>query len=453
MLAATRSERDAKVATVDQQETTQESSQRGLRRKVYYGWTIVTVLFLVEFISYSTTGSTITLFFPKMSEDLGWSLTRLNGAVTAAGLAGMVAAPITGPLLDRYGPRPVLAVGAVVAGAGLLLMTQVREVWQYWALFALIGALGMGELGRLSTSVVVSKWFIRRRGRALAFAASGNPLGGMLLSPVVGTLILAFGWQSTWGILAGAILIINLPLVLIFMRRQPEDMGLLPDGDPPQSDVRDAPTAGGPQTGPRFDGLETTWTLKEATRTRTLWMMVIGSNLVGFATAGVSFNQVPFFVNEGMSIQGAALVLSASAMGTASARWVWGFIVERYSVRSCLTVMAGIRALGTLSLVVVPYPFNIPTFVLGWGTFGGAFGLLQPIAWSNYYGRRFQGSIQGSMRPFMTVSRLIAPPAIAALFELTGSYDVAFVVAFGIAASSTLLFWAAKPPTLPAQIR
>jgi sugar phosphate permease len=428
----------------DTSETEPEQRRKG---KFYYGWTIITVLFLVEFIAYSTTGSTITLFFPKMSESLGFSLTQLTGAVTAAGFAGMVAAPITGPLLDRYGPRWVLAFGAVASGIALVLMTQVQEIWQYWILFGFIGAMGMGEMGRLSTSVVVSKWFIRRRGRALAFAASGNPLGGMLLSPVVGALILAFGWRSTWGILAVALLAITLPLVLIFMRRQPEDMGLLPDGDLPTDDMRAAsPTTDLPRTGPRFDGLETTWTVKEAMQTRTLWLMVVASNLVGFATAGVSWNQVAFFVNEGMSIQGAAFVLSASAMGTASARWVWGFIVERYSIHACLSTMAGIRALGTLSLVVVPYPFNIPTFVLGWGTFGGAFGLVQPIAWSNYYGRRFQGSIQGTMRPFMQISRLIAPFTIAAIFDATGSYDTAFLIAFAIAASSTVLFWAAKPP-------
>ena len=432
-----------------ERETGAPDTDQPRRGKFFYGWTIITVLFLVEFIAYASTGSTITLFFPKMSESLGWSLTQLTGAVTAAGLAGMVAAPITGPLLDRYGPRPVLAIGAIASGATLLLMTRVQEIWQYWVLFAFIGAMGMGELGRLSTGVVVSKWFIRRRGRALAFAASGNPLGGMLLSPVVGALILAFGWRSTWGILAGAMLLVNLPLVVVFMRRQPEDIGLLPDGDPPREDMRAAPAPTTPRTGPQFDGLETTWTVRQAMRTRTLWLMVVGSNLIGFATAGVSFNQVAFFVNEGLSIQGAAFVLSASAMGTASARWVWGFIVERYPIHACLSVMAGIRALGTLSLVVVPFPFNIPTFVLGWGTFGGAFGLVQPIAWSNYYGRRFQGSIQGTMRPFMQISRLIAPFTIAAIFEATGSYDAAFLIAFAIGASSTVLFWAARPPVPP----
>jgi MFS family permease len=413
------------------------------RSRFYYGWVIVSVLFVVEFVTYSTTGSIITLFFPSMMEELGWSLTQLTGAVTAAGIAGMFAAPIVGPLLDRYGGRPVLAVGAVVAGLALLLMARVQEVWQYWLLFGAVGALGMGELGRLSTPVVVAKWFVRMRGRALAIATSGNMVGGMIMAPVMGSVIAWVGWRDTWAMLAGAILLLNLPLVLIFMRRTPEDMGLRPDGDPPEVELPDA------QTGARSYATERSWTLKTASRTRSLWLMVVASNFVGFATAAVSYHQIIFFVNEGMSIQGASYVLSASLMFSALARFLWGFLVERFSVRVCLSTMAGFRALGTLSLVVVPYPFNIGTFVVGWGLLGGAFGLLQPIAWSDYYGRGFQGSIQGTLRPLLTASRLIAPISMAVLFDITGSYDVAFLLAFAVAAASIGLFWAAKPPTLP----
>ena len=97
--------------------------------RIYYGWVIVGVLFIVEFFTYSTTGSTITLFFPQMMDELGWSLTQLTAAVTAAGIAGMIAGPITGPLLDRYGARPVLTFGAITAGGALLMMTRVQEIW------------------------------------------------------------------------------------------------------------------------------------------------------------------------------------------------------------------------------------------------------------------------------------------------------------------------------------
>ena len=108
--------------------------------RTYYGWVIVAVLFAVEFFTYATTGSTITLFFPKMMDELGWSLTQLTAAVTAAGIAGMFAAPLTGPLLDRYGARPVLAGGAVTAGVGLVLVMRVQELWQYYLLLARVAA-------------------------------------------------------------------------------------------------------------------------------------------------------------------------------------------------------------------------------------------------------------------------------------------------------------------------
>jgi len=408
--------------------------------RFFYGWVIVAVLFAVEFFTYATTGSTITLFFPKMTEELGWSLTQLTAAVTAAGIAGMFAAPITGPLLDRYGARPVLAGGAITAGAGLILMMRVQELWQYLLLFAVIGAFGMGELGRLSTPVVVSKWFIRRRARALAIASTGNVLGGMVMAPVAGALIVGIGWRDTWGVMAAGILLLNLPLVLIFMRRQPEDIGLLPDGD-----VATRESAGTANSG-AVSGDEATWTLAGATRTRTLWMLVLGSNFVGFATASVSFHQIPFFLNEGMSIQGASYVLSASLGLSAVSRFLWAFLLEHFSVRLCLSTMASFRAAGTLALVVVPYPYNIVPFVVGWGLLGGAFGLVQPMAWATYYGRRFTGSIQGTLRPFTTASRLIAPISMAVLFDATGSYTLAFTIAFGVAAAAALVFVGATRP-------
>ena len=410
------------------------------RGRAYYGWVIVAVLFAVEFFTYATTGSTITLFFPKMMDELGWSLTQLTAAVTAAGIAGMFAAPLTGPLLDRYGARPVLAGGAVTAGVGLVLMMRVQELWQYYLLFAVIGAFGMGELGRLSTPVVVSKWFIRRRARALAIASTGNVAGGMVMAPVAGALIVGIGWRETWGVMAAGILLFNLPLVLLFMRRQPEDMGLLSDGDTTPTRLAAASSSGA------VSGDETTWTLHAATRTRTLWLMVAGSNFVGFATASVSFHQIPFFINEGMSIQGASYVLSLSLLMSALSRFLWAFLLEHFSVRVCLSTMASFRALGTLALVVVPYPYNIVPFVVGWGLLGGAFGLVQPMAWANYYGRRFQGSIQGTLRPFTGASRLIAPISIAALFDVTGSYAVGFALAFGVATAAALLFVGATQP-------
>ena len=413
------------------------------RTGTYYGWRIVAVLFVAEFTSYGISGSAVTVFFFPMADSLHWSLTELTGAIVAAGIAGMLLSPFIGMIVDRYGARYVLSGGALSAGVALLLMTQVQQVWQYWLLFAIIGALGMGEVGRLSTPVVIAKWFVRKRGRATAIATSGTMLGGMVLAPALGLLILAFGWRSTWGILGVFVLVTNVLPALLWVRRQPEDIGLAPDGP--------APTPGHSpnRVSSSWKGVahpEVSWTLIEAARTSTLWLLILSSNLMGFSTAAISFHLIPFFVTRGMSLQGAGYVLSVTLLFSIFARLLWGLLVERYPVQWCLTVMAGFRALGTLVLIAVPYPYNLAPFVLFWGLFGGAFGLLQPIAWADYYGRTFQGSIQGSVRPLLAVSRLTAPLVMAVLFDSTDSYYLGFMVAAGIAFAAVVLFAISRPP-------
>ena len=242
------------------------------RAGIYYGWRVVGVLFIVEFTSYGISGSAVTVFFFPMAESLHWSLTKLTGAIVAAGIAGMLVSPFIGMIVDRYGARYVLSGGALSAGVALLLMTRVQEIWQYWLLFAIIGALGMGEIGRLSTPVVIAKWFVRKRGRAIAIATSGTMLGGVILAPVLGFLILAFGWRSTWGILGVFVLVTNVLPTLLWVRRQPEDIGLAPDGSPPVPDNSPNYVS---SSRARVARPEVSWTLIEAARTRALWLLIL----------------------------------------------------------------------------------------------------------------------------------------------------------------------------------
>ena len=115
----------------------------GVRVPFYYGWIVIGVVFLAEFTTSGMGGSTIPIFFPSLTEDLGWSLTSLLAALTAQSIAGMATAPLVGPLLDKYGAKPVMLFGAISAGIGLILLIWVQEVWQFWILYAIIGALGL----------------------------------------------------------------------------------------------------------------------------------------------------------------------------------------------------------------------------------------------------------------------------------------------------------------------
>ena len=418
------------------------------RSPIYYGWVIVGIVFLAEFISGGMGGLTIGLFFTPMKNDLGWSLTELTGAITAQAIAGIAVAPIVGPVIDRFGARPVMLVGALGAGIGLILLMRIEFVWHFWLLYALVGALGLHELGQLTAPVVVSKWFIRLRGRAIAIATLGTIVGGMIMAPTISILIPSFGWRSTFGILGGLVLLIMLPPIIFFMRSRPEDLGLLTDGDMVTTQISEPDE----QLKSHTFVEEATWTLQEALRTKTLWLIIIATNLGSFSASVQSIHVAPYLTEQqGISIGATSLVITSRLIVAALLRLPWGFMVERVPARICLAAAFTGRCFGLMALVVLPYPINIVPFVILSG-FGGALGLLQPIIFANYYGRSFQGAIQGVMRPFLVVPQLILPLVVAMLYDATGTFTLAFFIAAIPGLFGVPLILLAKPPVRKTQI-
>ncbi len=391
----------------------------------FYGWVIVAVVFLAEFMASGMGTLTIGLFFAPLSEDMGWSLTQLTSAVTAQSIASLMIAPLVGPAIDRFGARAVMLFGAVSAGIGLILLGHIEALWQFLVLYALVGALGLHELGNLTGPVVVSKWFVRRRGRAMALATLGTLVGGMVMSPIIGVLIETIGWRGTWQIMGITVLVVAVIPIAILMRRQPEDIGLLPDGGTVDAGQGQVVNKESEQTG---FVVEEIWTLKEAFRTRTLWFIIVAMNLATLAASVQIIHTAPFLTQqEGMSTGSASLVITARLVVAALSRLPWGFLVERIPVRICLALAFAGRSLGLLVLVVLPFPINLPFFII-LSAVAGALGLLQPMILADYFGRSFQGTIQGVIRPFLAGPGLLVPLLVAFLYDTTGSFDTAFLL-------------------------
>ena len=145
------------------------------------------------------------------------------------------------------------------------------------------------------TSAPVAKWFVRRRGRALALAGAGLGIGGIVFLPVTQWLIDACGWRGAWRILALFVLVILVPAAALFLRRQPEDMGLQVDGDLPA----DASNPGSDASPGQQGDQEVMWTVREAFRTGTMWKLIAVFALSGVAQGGASFHRIPYFVEKG----------------------------------------------------------------------------------------------------------------------------------------------------------
>ena len=417
------------------------NSWAGIRIPFFYGWVIVGVVFVTEFLAAGVGTVTVPLFFKPISEEMGWSLTQLTGSITAQAIVGMFVVPVVGILLDRLGARPVMIFGAFTAGVGLLLLTQVQEPWHFWVLYAVVGALGLHGMGQFTGPVVVAKWFIRRRGRAVAIITSGTTIGGLVIAPILGLLMTSQGWREAWGIMGIIILVVMVPILAMFIRRQPESIGLRPDGDVIDADSLSKENSNRSQ--------EAVWTLRQALHTRAIWILILSMELVSLSATVVVVHTVPFLsFEQGMSTQAVSIVLTLRLFSATLSRFFWGFLMERIPVHICLSVGFFFRAVGPISLALFPYPINVGILLIS-NIPGGAMAVLQPLAFANYYGRTFFGTIQGTIRPILAAPQLVGPLLIAFIFDMTGTFFFGFLLAsiLGFIASGVALL--ARPPIHP----
>ena len=168
-------------------------------RASFTGWVIVVVAGLGDLAAFSVGNASFGVFLRPMSDALGWSRTLLSGAAAMQSLANVVIAPILGPLVDRYDPRVFLGTGSVIACLSYVLMSGVTQPWQFYLLYMSATALGLRQVGGFVTSIVLSKWFIRNRGRALAYSSMGNQIGAIFVVPLVAYLVENLGLADCLG--------------------------------------------------------------------------------------------------------------------------------------------------------------------------------------------------------------------------------------------------------------
>ena len=418
------------------------------RPRFFYGWIIVLISAIADATAFGAGNASFAVFLQPMSAALGWSRTTLTAAVTIQSFGNLVSTPIVGIILDRYGARLIMVFGTVIAGISYMLMGRVNEPWQFYLLFTMAMAFGLHEVGGLVGTTVVSKWFIRKRGRALAFTTLGNNVGGILLAPLTAFLIGAVGWEATWALLGFLIVLVVLPPTILFMRRTPEDLGLLPDGDPPKSAESNAEAA--PYQA-YVHSEEPRWTVQEALRTRTLWILIASFNLASLGISALLYHQVAYFRDAGLSLEAAALTFSLyNAMAIVS-KLLSGFLAERIPARYCIMGIYLCRVLGLLVLLLGTVPERVYFYAIISGL-GVSIALLQPLIWADYYGRAFLGTIRGVLSPFSLVTSLGGPIFAAVVFDSTGSYDAAFwVFTVTLTAAAVLIFFARPPGLAPTQ--
>ena len=384
------------------------------------------------------------LFVKPMGDDLGIGRGIFGWAQSSRQFASAATSPMVGNLLDRFGARVLLTVAAIATTLALIGLSFMTEGWHMIALFAVMGLVGMNGPGALVTSVPVTKWFVRKRGKALSFTSLGIPIGGLIFVPLTQILIDGFGWRTAWIILAllGGGLII--PLAILFVRREPEDMGQLPDGDAPRETIpfgldslaladRPAP-------------VERSWTRHEALRSGTFWRLVVVFSMVMLATNTVGVHRIPSFMDRGLDprLVSYATALDAAAAGMST--FAMGLLIRYVPAR--FIGAGGFLMLTTASILTILTDSHLMMFasMICFGLGIGVLGLMQNYLWAEYFGRQHLGSIRGAVTPITLIFGGIGAPIAGYVRDATGTYNGIWIGAIALMALGALVLAFTPPP-------
>jgi MFS family permease len=369
-----------------------------------------------------------TVFFLPLSQDLNLNRTSTSLAFSLARAEGAIEGPIVGHLLDRYGPKPIMLAAVFLMGVGYLLLSQANS----YAFFLIVylGVISLAHAGGFmhAPMVLINTWFIRHRARAITISSAAFGLGGVLVAPILSVIVQTWGWR--WGAAIGGLLflVIGVPLSLT-IRRSPESIGLLPDGDEPAS------PALGKEGQEQTIKSEVDVTVAEALRSFAFWGSVLAAGIRNGSYHAISVHFVPLMVWKGLSQSEAALLLSVYAFLGMASTLIMGWFADKANKPRLTAVIlfAGAAAmflpilgnsLWSLCLFTIFFALVETTFPLGWAVVGDLFG------------RKHYAKIRGYMVLFYTWGGVLGPVIAGAIFDRWQTYEPllwSLVVVFSVA--------------------
>jgi sugar phosphate permease len=397
----------------------------------FYGWRMVGLVTAIRIVGGGLHQFGFTVFFLPISQDLGISRAATSLAFSLSRAQGAIEAPLVGYLIDRHGPRPIIVTAVFLAGVGYILLSWVNSYTTFMIVYLGVICLAFVAGFVHSPLVVANSWFIRQRARAMTVVSSAVPIGGALISPLLAIGVASIGWR--WAAFASGCIFLLVCLPLSFqVKRSPESVGLLPDGE-----IKESATAGGPTT----DGAaveNTEFTSGEAMKTPAFWLLVVSmlARVTCYSTATVHF--VPLMVWKGLSEGAAASLLGAFALVNLMAHFVLGWIADRVNKPKLLAICHVLPALSLPPLLSDLGYWPLWLFTIAFTLLDASF----PIIWAtvgDFFGRRNFATIRGMMSFFYMWGSFAGPIMAGAIYDRTQSYTMALWIMLGLLVFATLL--------------
>jgi MFS family permease len=408
---------------------TKDTGKSQASSKFFYGYIIVAASALILVVMHGI-GSSFGIFFSEFQKEFHWSRAAISGATSLSffllGLFSMVAGRIT----DRYGPRITMAISAFVLVAGYLLMSMTHSVWQLYLFYGIIVALGNSG-GDMAVLPTVARWFVKRRGLMSSIVKAGTGVGMFIMPLVAAWLITSFNWRTAYivlGIMA-FVIIIGFSRLL---KRDPEEMGLRPYG----TDERNVITGGITST-----GLST----REMLHTGKFWLLAGSYFLVWFVTQSTMVHIAPHGVDAGLSLAQAASILSIIGGVSIVGRLTMGNASDRIGMHKAVLVCYGVLLTAVILLQFTDISWILYLFAPAYGfAHGGFFAIISPLV-AEMFGIKSHASNLGMLFFIGMTGGAIGPIITGRIFDMTGSYQAAFIIMLAATAVGLTLALFVRP--------
>lgn len=394
----------------------------------FYGFIVVLVACLILMVFQGIYFS-FGVFFKPLAGDFGWSRATTAGAFSLCTILHSFLFIFTGRLNDRFGSRLVVTGGGLLLGLGYILMSQISSIWQLYLFFGVIVAVGMSG-GFVPLVSTVSRWFVKRRGLMSSIVLSGAGLGTLIMPFLANWLITNYDWRTTY-IIAGSAALLIIIVGAQFLRRDPAQVGQLPDGV--------AEVAANSNKG--VSGLS----VREVLKVRQFWMLSTLSFCDGYFVFMILVHIVPHTTDLGIPEAAAAGVLATIGGTNVFGRVIGGFLADRLGSRPVLIISFVLTTLALSMLVVVSqlWAFYLFAFVTGLG-YGGLVGV-KPTIVAELFGVKAHGVIYG-LNIFSSFTGGAIGAALAGrIFDVTGSYQIAFLTCITASIFALILAVLLKP--------
>jgi MFS family permease len=418
-----------------------------MQPKSFYGWKLLVVFWVIIVLNFCfpTFGTSVVNTY--MAKAMHLNRTQLGFAFTVFSLMAGLPGPLVARSINRFGIRPTLVAGTLLASLGAFLMaTRVDTVGKAIVVFGFIVGSGVALAGTIGPQVGVARWFHRKRGRAMSLVLTASGIGGFLAVPALNRVIARDGgdWRAAWWLMSCMSLVAAL-IAAVFVRDSPAEMGQLPDGD---STAMAAEIPGDRVATPSHGVYKTTedWTLGEAFRTPTLWLLI--ATYLGFFMGFFIYIAHGVLHLEGLgysprkAAESISIVLISSMIGQTTV----ALIGDRVEPRRISAVAVCLYGAGTILAIHAVTPAIMYSYAILMGTgFSMAFTCMATIL-SNYYGPKVYPALLGITTPLGTMLGAIGPVMAGAFYDHFHTYRQVFLLIGVICFASAVLYLLATPP-------